>query len=486
MTALDEQPEGTEGMDEDHPEDEVSTDDELTAADPESAAISDAAAETEAEKAIHDSLVSLGFVNLDSGSNDNTTTDALVAEDRRRHFRRDVYVGVRDDEQDIEFLGRVVEGPFHAPHEIGSESAITRTTVLHPERTRFRPTYYVHGSIEILGALGDGERLIPTPTRPRPYSEIFIFPPGRLQKLLGIEGNFNLGELMGYEGVGVMADVENKNFLPRNVGVFGTVGSGKSNTTQVLMEEAVDAGWAVVVIDVEGEYVRMNEPNDRADLTEILATRYGLSPTGFDDFKVYVPHSGHSDAEDSNPFKVPIAALELGVLTDIMDFSEPQVRMFSSITAQAIRDASKRSSGSSRTSGLTGEGTSSELERPYTLGDLIDGLQEDEDGKIPLVKRKLQAGERSSASTLRWKLVHLGRSQMLDWGMTKGVKELPVDDLLVSGRLSVLDVSETDDRSRNIAIAYTLQALFDRVIQADVGERMPNGLPRPKVLVVMT
>ena len=44
------------------------------------------------------------------------------------------------------------------------------------------------------------------------------------------------------------------------MGVFGTVGSGKSNTAQVLAEEAIEAGWAVVLIDVEGEYVRMNEP----------------------------------------------------------------------------------------------------------------------------------------------------------------------------------------------------------------------------------
>jgi len=69
----------------------------------------------------------------------------MVSEARRRHFRRDVYVGIRDREQGIDFLGRIVEGPFHAPHEIGPDSAITRTTVLHPERTRFRPVYYVYG-----------------------------------------------------------------------------------------------------------------------------------------------------------------------------------------------------------------------------------------------------------------------------------------------------------------------------------------------------
>jgi len=210
----------------------------------------------------------LGYINFDAGSVDNTTSGAMVSAERRRLFRRDVYVGIRDTEQNVEFLGRIVEGPFHSPHEIGSDSAITRTTVLHPERTKFRPSYFVYGTIEVLGQLVNGERLIPTPTRPRPYSEIFIFPADRLKSLLEIDGDILVGHLMGYEEqkIEVKSDSNNKNFLPRNVGIFGTVGSGKSNTTQMLIEEATMAGWAVVVIDVEGEYVRMNEPNDRGDM----------------------------------------------------------------------------------------------------------------------------------------------------------------------------------------------------------------------------
>src|SRR5947208_10961655 len=216
------------------------------------------------------SLLRVGFVNFDAGATDNTTTGAMVSADLRQHFRRDVYVGIRDREQGIDFLGRIVEGPFHAPHEVSQDSAITRTTVLHPDRTQFRPTYYVYGTIEVLGSLTDGERVLPTSTRPRPYSEIYVFPEHRLRKLLDIEGNFYLGHLMGYTGVKVHADATKKSFLPRNVGVFGTVGSGKSNTIQVLMEEALATGWAVVTVDVEGEYVRMNEKTDDANLTKLL------------------------------------------------------------------------------------------------------------------------------------------------------------------------------------------------------------------------
>jgi uncharacterized protein len=435
--------------------------------------------ESGAAAALAGAFVELGFVNFDGGGSSNASTGAMVSPDRRRNFRRDVYVGIRDAEQGLEFLGRVVEGPFHAPHEVGPDSAITRTTVLHPERTKFRPTYYVYGTIEVLGQLVANERVIPTPTRPRPYSEIYIFPPERLQRLLGIEGNFFLGHLMGYEGVQVFADSDNKNFLPRNLGIFGTVGSGKSNTTQVVIEEALYAGWAVIVVDVEGEYVRMNEPTDDQTLATLLQNSFGGAPAGMNDMRVFVPTAGTSDALNPTFFKVPIAAIQPELVADIMEFSEPQFRVFTTALTRAPRWVAER--GQRRTGGLTGAPVGV---RPYSLQDLIDGLGEDQSGNIPLLPNA-QTPERTAAYTLRSKLIQLGRSGMLDWNANNSVAELPVDDLLTGGRLSILDVSETDDRSRNIAIAYTLQTLFERVIETEAGQNMPNGSVRPRVLVVI-
>jgi len=75
---------------------------------------------------------------------------------------------------------------------------------------------------------------------------------------------------------------------------------------------------------------------------------------------------------------------------------------------------------------------------------------------------------------------------MLDWHPTAGTKYLDVDELLVGKRLSVFDVSETNDTARNIAIAFLLQALFDRVIEIAKGEPLgAGGAPRPPVLVVI-
>ena len=117
----------------------------------------------------------------------------------------------------------------------------------------------------------------------------------------------------------------------------------------------------------------------------------------------------------------------------------------------------------------------------YTLQNLIDSLAD-----LNFVNPLSQI-EKGTAHTLRNKLIYtLGRSGMLDWNQNNTVPYLPINDLLSDGRVSVLDVSETDDRSRNIVIAYVLQSLFDKVIETPVDENMPNtDTKRPKILLVI-
>ncbi len=415
-------------------------------------------------------LVKLGYVYFDGNTPDNATCSVIVPEKQWPRFRRDVYVGIRDPEEDLEFLGRVVAGPFHKPRKEASKKS---------EAAGAKQGYHVYGTVEILGQLINGDRVVPTATRPRPYSEIFIFPDHRLKQFLRINGDFYLGALSGHKTAKVHADSRNHNFLPRNVGIFGTVGSGKSNTAQVLTEEALQAGWAVVLIDVEGEYVRMNEQNSDPRLIGMLNQDYHLQPTGVKDFRVYVPSSGKSAAEVSIPFKVPISALYEEVIGDILEFTEAETRVYSMVTAQATRLHS---------ADAPSPYADNQPQRPFTLQHLTDGLMESSGmGGNRTVRLLPMAHENdvATAGMLRSKLLHLERSNMLDGKETATIRELPVPELLVGGRLSVLDVSETDDRSRNLAIAYILQELFKQVITTPVGTPMASGKPRPPLLVVI-
>ena len=435
---------------------------------------------TSVEEALQSTIFSgiLGQVNFDGEAADNTTSEAMISEDHQNLFRREVYVGIKDTEQNIEFLGRIVEGPYHIPQKSGTKSASAKTTKRPPARTK--SSYHVFGNIEVLGQLLQGERVIPTLTRPRPYSEITIFPPERLSRLLDIEGNMLIGSLMGYEEhrIEVRENTENKNFLPLNVGIFGTVGSGKSNTVQVLVEEASQANWACVIIDVEGEYVKMNEPDNRPEMNRILRENYSIDPEGINDFRVYVPSSGSSDADDPIRFKVPISELDISIVADILEFSEPEFRMYE----RAI-EATQRTNVQNQSSRVE---VAADPQAPvptylYTLENLIGVLSNS------AFYTRLSEIEKSTANTLRNKLFYtLGRSGMLDWTPTETTPYLPINELMVSGRVSVLDVSETDDRSRNIAIAFVLQSLFNKVTETAVGETIPyTEVARPKILLVI-
>ena len=439
---------------------------EKAARGPEKSEITDEAIRAAAE-------MQLGYVYFDGNGLENATCSVIVRDNLWKHFRRDVYVGIRDPEEDLEFLGRIVAGPFHRPRK-QVESKSKKGTVSDPKQS-----YHVYGTVEIIGQLSDGNRVVPTPTRPRPHSEIFIFPDHRLQQFLGIDGDFYLGHLTGHKRAKVYAKSNNANFLPRNVGVFGTVGSGKSNTAQVLTEEALNAGWAVVLIDVEGEYVRMNEQTTDPHLITVLDQDYHLPAQGVNDFRVYVPSSGKSAAAVSMPFKVPISGLYPEVVADILELSEAEVRVFEMVTAQATRLHSADAPSPYDTSGI---------QRPYSLQHLIDGLMESSGmGGNRTVRLLPMANEHDieTASKLRSKLLHLERSDLLDGKDTATIQELPIQELLTGGRLSVLDISETDDRSRNLAIAYVLQELFNQVITIPKGAPMASGKLRPPLLVVI-
>jgi DNA helicase HerA-like ATPase len=307
--------------------------------------------------------------------------------------------------------------------------------------------------------------------------------------MLGLAGDLELGQLLGYPDVRVRAPSDSKNFLPRNIGIFGTVGSGKSNTTQVLIEEATAAGWAVVVVDVEGEYVRMNEPTTDRTLAAILRDQFGKDAAGMNDVHVYVPSSGASDADTPIRFKVPIGRIDTHVLGDLLELSEPQMRMLYPLfdRLHRTRPAAKGAGSiAQRAPGLGGEAVSplSPADVDFTLQHLIDGL--DEAQNYPGLPSPPKTAEASTAHALRSKLIGLGMSGMLDWSRTAKTEYLRVPDLLAPGRLSVLDVSETDDRSRNIAIAYLLQSLFEVVVQTDRGQPVPGTrYARPPVLVVL-
>ena len=68
--------------------------------------------------------------------------------------------------------------------------------------------------------------------------------------------------------------------LTKHVAILAKSGSGKSYTVGVLLEEIMDKGVPLLVIDPHGEYLTLKQPNDsRSDLDSM--ERFGISPKGY-------------------------------------------------------------------------------------------------------------------------------------------------------------------------------------------------------------
>jgi DNA helicase HerA-like ATPase len=404
----------------------------------------------------------LGHIHFDSSAarGSSTVSDFLALKERSDGVFRNKYVQI-ESQNGILFLGRIVDGPFFVPEEVGRESAFAQTAILRGEDFPAMPNYYVLARLEVLGELRDG-RMFGTSTRPSPKSPVQDLAPREIENLVGLGGDMVLGALVGYPRVAVTMDSTKKVILPRNVGIFGTVGSGKTNSAQVLIEEVADAEYAVVVLDVEGEYTAMDEATTETHLTSKLRLS-GREPRGIEDFHVYHPTGGEPTRSDSREFGIPFHAMSPHLVSELADLTEPQEGVFLR-AHEALRERTQRRRGPSRQPRSRAiaflEGDLDE-EGGFTLQDLID--------EIP------NQGEHAASGTL-WaltrKLLALRRTDIFDSG-----EPIDVNDLLVAGRVSVVDVSGLhNDSAKNIAIAWILRQVFQ--------QKLSN--PRaPRTLVVI-
>jgi len=242
--------------------------------------------------------------------------------------------------------------------------------------------------------------------------------------------------------------------LPRNLGIFGTVGSGKSNTSQVVIEEAAANGWAVIVLDVESEYTDMDAPSSDEALWNKL-THFSKKPAGIADFHVYCPASCVSERKDSEPFTLRLADFESGVIAELLQTTMSE--------RNALVDCIEHLQGRAKNKVAT-----TEAEGVETL------LNAAADATLPFTLRTLKdrAGERSSRSNDFFD--YTGLSAKLMWLVSSGafdqpkMRSLDAARMLAPGRVSILDVSVSNDIVKNLVTADLLRKVFAyKVARAD-------------------
>jgi DNA helicase HerA-like ATPase len=401
----------------------------------------------------------LGHIHFDSPGSKSDISDLLALKERSSGVFRNKYVKM-DSTDKKTFLGRIVEGPFFIPEEVARDSAFAQTSILHGEEFKALPNFYTMARLEILGEMTD-QHLHGTNTRPLPKTPVNDLTEDEIQKIIGIEGDMIIGLLAGYGGVQVKFNSESKKVLPRNIGIFGTVGSGKTNTSQVLIEEASKLGYAVIVVDVEGEYVDMDKPTSEKNLFSRLE-EFSLQPRGLKNFKVYHPEASEPTRSDSEAFGVPFNQIRPHVISELADLTEPQEGMFLKIVETLSAElGQKRGARRPKTAALAfleGNGQAEGL----TLQAVID--------RVPEVAAEI--AQKGTQWALTRKLMALRRTNMFDTEETLDVK-----DLLQQGRVSILDVSGvTNDAAKNLAIAWILRIIFEAKLRDQKA---------PKTLVVI-
>ena len=390
----------------------------------------------------------LGYIDYDNPSSHNWRMCRLIVrKGKGGGVFRGRYILIEDSAGKHKFLARVVSGPFYPPIDVPPSSAIRAELVRH----NIPAEYYTACDLEILGEIDERKGIIESSfTRPKPYSPVYPLGGSEILWYLGLRPQgILLGHLVGYKKLRVSLDPWDPDLLPRNVGIFGTIGSGKTTTAQVLIEEASRAGWAVIVIDVEGEYLYMDHPNDDARMVEILRNEYGLEPRGLKDFSVYTPACMEPNRTDSRRFCIRFCELlrEPHVLLEILEATEAQERYFEEVLERlGLQEAP------SLPEFLALPEESSPAES-LTLDYLIDHISRlAEDVHIPSFKR-------NSLLVLASKLIRLRRMMIVDVS-SSGVKPLEINDLLRPGRVSVIDVSMASRTIRNVIIAWVIASVF--------------------------
>ncbi|MEA2407720.1 MAG: hypothetical protein QOE69_1839 [Thermoleophilaceae bacterium] len=204
------------------------------------------------------------------GSHDNTLTVLLPKDSLNRVPAQSlVRIESRDDERT--YLAIVTAGPFAEPDGLRADAPTIVTTTVRGA-TAFMPRYHGRVSVEILGERR-GYALTPPRFRPLPNSPVFLLDSAESREVLALDGNLRLGVAAGDDSLVINVPADKKAVLPRHTGILGTTGGGKSTTVSRLIDQAQQQGFAIILLDTEGEYTCMDAETEDPTMLALLADR---------------------------------------------------------------------------------------------------------------------------------------------------------------------------------------------------------------------
>ena len=284
----------------------------------------------------------IAFVHFDANSAKSHMAEALVHHEDLLKIHRGLYVRIESLKDNRVYTGRVVEGPFFAPDALKRDSTPVQFIILNQGQAKSLalPEYHGWMQVELLGEERKGV-LYGVSRRPHPASPIFPYDAAAMSNMLRMKGNIVLGLLDNYDDVLVRIDESDKGVVPRNWLTVGTIGSGKSNTNQVFIEETLATGYAQIVIDPEGEYIFMDRPSDIPNLESDLEA-FDREPQAVKSMTVYRPPKAMSKRSDAIEFSVPFDSISPDVIVELVEMTTAQQTRYPVLYEQAIKLVRKK------------------------------------------------------------------------------------------------------------------------------------------------
>jgi DNA helicase HerA-like ATPase len=268
----------------------------------------------------------LGRTMFDQPGSEDLTVTVLLAQERVQVAPAQSLVRIVSKPDGRRYLGVVSAGPFAEPDSLRADSPVLLAVA-----TRggdYLPRYHGRLQVTLLGEELAGGTLVPPRLRPLPHSPVYLLGDAETQKVLRAEGDIRLGLAVGHDEVPVGVPSTSKAVLPRHTAVLGTTGAGKSTTVAGVVRQAAQAGLAVVLLDVEGEYTFLHEATDKEDMRALLAER-GLAPGGVPADRMDLYHLVGRDTTNPKhphcrPFSLQFARLSPYAVAEMLQLNEAQ------------------------------------------------------------------------------------------------------------------------------------------------------------------
>ncbi|MBA7606717.1 hypothetical protein ES703_13867 [subsurface metagenome] len=442
----------------------------------------------------------IGWTAFDSPSSDDGTVTVFLPKETILELPHQSLVRVKSRSDHRSYLGAVVRGPFAEPDGLRSDAPVVITATVRGRGNILMSNYHGRVQLELIGEELDSGGMVPPRRRPLPNSPVFPLSPEETAAVFRTAGDIRLGIAESHDEIEVRVPVT-KSVLPRHLGVLGTTGSGKSTTVSGIVHQLQQAGVACVFLDTEGEYTAINEATDDPQMLGALARR-GLASKGVDGTTIYYlvgRETANPTHPQSNSFRLDFSELSPHTVKEILGLTGPQEQRF--LQAFDVCKLLLRDLGVYPAQGNHTEEQEAleldELETGYprmTLSHLIDiaSIFHDVVAKVPdepnpyntifknnvgRVKQRVQAIR--SDSEVSWrallgKLWRLHRFRIFD---NTQAPSLPYAEMLQPGRVSIIDLSDTDSPElRNLAIAQLLRGVQR---QQEEGYRAAVAAGRP-------